>query len=153
MRNLHDLISNPMSACQVCKAARVFNPSFINSYLTPAMVDTMVETIKPIAQHIDASLLKQQLPALMAASQDVHISSDDVHSFSSAVLSFWRGTSHVSLSEWRKAARIVFCLSPNSASCERVFSLLEAMYGDGQARSLADHIQSSLMLRYNKRVV
>lgn len=115
------------------------------------MVDNLIEVVKPIARNIDPNLLKQQVPALIAASQDVQINSDDVESFTNAVLNFWRNASHASLSEWRKAARIMFCLSPNSASCERVFSLLEAMYGDSQDRSLSDHIQSSLMMRYNKR--
>ncbi|KAL1520525.1 hypothetical protein AB1Y20_022102 [Prymnesium parvum] len=47
-------------------------------------------------------------------------------------------------------------MSPNSAMCERVFSLLEAMFGQfGQDRnaSLSDMLQGSLMLRYNKRLL
>ena len=36
---------------------------------------------------------------------------------------------------------------------ERVFSLLEAMFGKERNASLADLIQGSLMLRYNKRNV
>lgn len=55
------------------------------------------------------------------------------------------------LQNWRTAARIVFAMSPNSASCERVFSLLDAMYRDSQQAVLADHLQASLMLRYNNR--
>ena len=38
-------------------------------------------------------------------------------------------------------------------SRERVFSLLRVMYGEQQTRVLADHLQMSLMSRYNKRVV
>ncbi len=55
--------------------------------------------------------------------------------------------------EWSKAARIVFSMSPNSASCERVFSLLKVMFGENRDSSLADMLQASLMLRYNKRRV
>ena len=44
-------------------------------------------------------------------------------------------------------------ISPNSASCERVFSLLKLMWGDQQMSTLADAIRASLMLRYNDRVV
>ena len=47
----------------------------------------------------------------------------------------------------------MFALSPNSASCERVFSLLENMYGDLQMRALADQVRAALMLAYNKRRV
>ena len=52
---------------------------------------------------------------------------------------------------WPKAARIVFALSPNSASCERVFALVRNMFGDEQMRSLADSMFASLALRYNER--
>ena len=44
-------------------------------------------------------------------------------------------------------------MSPNSASCERVFSLLENMFGDAQQPALSDYIESALMLRYNRRRV
>ena len=36
---------------------------------------------------------------------------------------------------------------------ERVFSLVKDMFGTDQVSSLADFIQGSLMLRYNKRMV
>ena len=54
---------------------------------------------------------------------------------------------------WALAARIVFAISPNSASCERVFSLLERLFDEEQRSSLADMIQAALMLVYNKRRV
>ena len=53
---------------------------------------------------------------------------------------------------WAVAARMVFSMSPNSASCERVFSLLKQMFGVDQKAVLADYMQAALMLRYNKRV-
>ena len=52
-----------------------------------------------------------------------------------------------------KAARIVLAIPPTSAASERVFSLLEAMFGKDQDASLSDLIQGALMLRYNKRRV
>ena len=51
------------------------------------------------------------------------------------------------------AARIAFAISPNSASCERVFSLLEQMYGDDQLSALADQLRAAIMLAYNKRTL
>ena len=36
------------------------------------------------------------------------------------------------------AARVVFAISPNSASCERVFALLKRLFGEQQMSSLAD---------------
>ena len=38
-------------------------------------------------------------------------------------------------------------------SCERVFSLLECMYGEDQLSSLADQLRAALMLAYNDRHV
>ena len=54
---------------------------------------------------------------------------------------------------WALAARIVFALSPNSASCERVFALLRRLFGEEQFSALRDYLQSSLMLNYNGRTV
>ena len=51
------------------------------------------------------------------------------------------------------AARIVFAMSPSSASCERVFSLLKEMFGEQQMSALADYIRAALMLKFNKRVI
>ena len=50
-------------------------------------------------------------------------------------------------------AKIVFAIPPTSAASERVFSLLEAMFGKDQDASLSDLIQGALMLRYNQRKV
>ena len=54
---------------------------------------------------------------------------------------------------WALAARIIFAISPNSASCERVFALLKNLFGEEQSLSLADYVQASLMLNYNDRSV
>ena len=54
---------------------------------------------------------------------------------------------------WRKAAKIIFAIPPTSAASERVFSLLEAMFGKDRDNALSDLIQGALMLRYNKRNV
>ena len=41
------------------------------------------------------------------------------------------------------------CLSPNSDSSERVFSLLTCMFGSERSSSLADQVEAAVMLRYN----
>ena len=55
----------------------------------------------------------------------------------------------------RKNARGAFAgaVSPNSASCERVFALLKNLFGDESMSALADYLQAGLMLNYNKRQV
>ena len=40
---------------------------------------------------------------------------------------------------------IVFALTPNSASCERVFALLERLFDEEQRSTLADAIQAALI--------
>ena len=70
--------------------------------------------------------------------------------FTEKVLRFWRGKRE-KLPNCRAAARIAFALKPNSASCERVFSLLKQFFGEQEDASLADLIQAILMLNYNNR--
>ena len=48
---------------------------------------------------------------------------------------------------------MVFAMSCTSAASERVFALVERMFGDTQHRMLADGLQAGTMLRYNGRVV
>ena len=50
-----------------------------------------------------------------------------------------------------RPGRIVFAISPNSASCERVFALLKNLFGEQQMSALADYVQAALMLNYNGR--
>ena len=50
---------------------------------------------------------------------------------------------------------MIFAFSCTSAASdsERVFSLVESMFGRDQVTALADQIQDGVMLRYNKRAV
>ena len=63
------------------------------------------------------------------------------------------GTNSSTFPAWALAARIVFAISPNSASCERVFALLKNLFGEQQMSALADYVQAALMLNYNGRCV
>ena len=76
----------------------------------------------------------------------------DAAAYTEAVLLWWR-VNGKSFPKWALAARIAFGLSPNSASCERVFSLVKLMFGEQQMSALADYIRAALMLRFNKRQV
>ena len=60
---------------------------------------------------------------------------------------------HPTMPTWARAARIIFALLPSSAPSERVFSLVEAMFGHSQHSVLADQLQGSVMLRYHKRAI
>lgn len=74
----------------------------------------------------------------------------DLKEFTVKVLAFWRGKTE-SLPNFRAAARMAFALKPNSASCERVFSLLKHFFGEQQDGALSDLIEATLMLNYNGR--
>ena len=54
---------------------------------------------------------------------------------------------------YKVTSRIVFSFTPNSAAAKRVFSLLKIFFGSDRDTALADVIQTTLMLRYNKRTV
>ena len=63
------------------------------------------------------------LKIYLSAAQDApSFDSSDVDSFTEAILDWWR-TNGKAFPAWAFAARIVFGLTPNSAACERVFSL------------------------------
>ena len=97
--------------------------------------------------------LKQQLPQYLAAAASAcAMDKSSVDDYSTAILDWWRTTGK-QFPAWALAARIVFAISPNSASCERVFALLKRLFGDQQVRALADYLQSTLKLNYNGRTV
>ena len=96
--------------------------------------------------------MKSELPAYLSATQGVTFDRKDIDKFTEDVLTWWRINGN-QFPTWALAARMVFAFSQNSAACERVFSLLAAMFTKEQHSTLADQIQAALMLKYNKRVV
>ena len=76
----------------------------------------------------------------------------DIRAFTDAILTWWR-TNHPIIPTWARAARIVFSLQCSSAASERVFSLVQDMFGTDQLATLADQLQGAAMLKYNKRTV
>ena len=91
-----------------------------------------------------------KVPAVSDAAAGVVIDSTDIAAFTDEVLAWWC-THAAALPGWSHAARIAFAFAPNSASCERVFSMLERMFGDAQMSSLSDYMQAALMLCYHGR--
>jgi hypothetical protein len=97
--------------------------------------------------------LKLELPFYLAASAAAPVfNRESVADYSEAILGWWR-TNGNAFKTWAHAARVVFAISPNSESCERVFALLNNLFGDQQLLSLGDIVRASLMLNYNKREV
>ena len=137
---------------EICRLVRAFDPNFAAAHLVPASVDAM-NVIEPLAAHADFAGLKQELPLYLAACQNAPaFDKSDVTAYSDAILSWWRQNGK-SFPAWASAATIVFALSPNSAACERVFSMLKRMFSEQQIRALGDYIRAALMLTYNGRNV
>ena len=83
-----------------------------------------------------------------------HSEGKEDHSFTEQQVLNWWATNGSKFPAWAEAAhQIIFAFTPNSTAAERVFSMLKAMFGDQQMESLADIIQTALMLRVNKRTV
>ena len=110
-------------------------------------------SLKPLLNLGFIPNLKAELPLyLSAAANAPTFDRADIDAYTEGMLTWWR-TNSGAFKQWALAARIVFTISPTSASCERVFSLLKLMFGDQQISSLADAIRAALMLRYNDRTV
>ena len=132
---------------------RVFNPTFASEKGIDTDWVRKLSKISPLACADDLlELMCAELPKYLAEANGVRIDRQSVDDFTKAVLEFWRNRVEV-LPSWARAARIVFALSCNSASCERVFSLMESMFTSEQTKVLSDYIGGALMLKYNKRSV
>ena len=88
----------------------------------------------------------------MAAAAAPIFDKSNVKDYCKAILQWWH-TNGKSFKAWALAARITFAISPNPASCERVFSLLKHLFGDDQLSAIKDYLQAALKLNYNNRVV
>ena len=137
---------------EMMRLVRAFDPEFATTHsIDVAWVENMAK-IKPISANSLIEGMKSELPLFLAAARGALFDSQDIEKYSTEVLSWWQ-TNGKKIPTWAKAARIIFAMSPNSAACERVFSLLASMFTDEQHGSLADQMQAALMLKYNKRVV
>ena len=137
---------------ELCRVARAFDPTFAAASVDAVFVDAMV-AITPLRALGMLGDLKQQLPHYLAAARNATpIDKASITDYSDGILEWWRHNGG-SFKAWAVAARIVFAIAPNSASCERVFALLKNLFGDQQLNALADYVQSALMLNYNDRQV
>ena len=133
--------------------AQVFNPNFAKQHLNAALPVDSMAAIKPLLALDMLDNLKKELPLYkVAADASPAFDCSSVNDFTEGILAWWRVHS-CSFPAWALAARVVFAISPNSASCERVFALLRNLFGEKQVSALSDYLQASLMLNYNKRVV
>ena len=137
---------------EMCRVVRAFDPNFACTHVDAAFVTSM-SAITPLAALGMLGDLKRQLPQYLAAAGTAPaFDKASVDDYSTAILAWWR-TNGNSFPTWALAARITFAISPNSASCERVFALVKNLFGDAQIASLKDYLQAALKLNYNRRLV
>lgn len=136
-------------AYAVFKLVRAFDPARALELNVSNWIDQLT-VILPIAQWNLVAGMKTELPAYLAAAQGSSFDRKDIEVYTTQILSWWRNHCKT-FPSWALAARIVFAMTPNSAMCERVFSLLESMFGKDRNSTLSDALQASLMLRFNKR--
>ena len=86
---------------------------------------------------IESYALVSELPQYLAAAASAPVFDRTVGAYTEALLLWWR-TNHPRFPAWAEAARIASALTCTSAASERVFSLVESMFGEDQVSSLAD---------------
>ena len=138
-----DIFTAPPCLCEWLHASLFITQAFLTS----------MQAITPLVSLGLLVTLKQQMPQYLAAAANAPtLDISDIESYTEKMLDWWRANGN-SFPAWALGARVVFAFSPNSASCERVFSLLKVMFGEQQMSALADYIKAALMLRYNQRRV
>ena len=142
---------NAHALCAWMELFQVFDPAFAARNLTEEWLKALANNRAFKVHQLNAQT-KVELPAYLAACQSFKVVEDDVEQYTSEILGFW-ANNQSKFPTWALAARMVFALTPNSAACERVFSLLANFFGDQQEHTLADEICGALMLAYNKRSV
>ena len=85
-----------------------------------------------------------ELPDYVAAAQDVVVTTEEEK------VKWWCQQVE-RLPRLSAAVKQVLLVQPSSAAAERPFSLLSATLSDQQDTALADNLQNSVRLQYNKR--
>ena len=98
--------------------------------------------VPPLAEDGTIHELQEHVPAYLAAAQDAIIDEEHPH------LAWWKA--HDNFPAWQNAARAVYSVLPSSAPAERVFSFLQASTSSQQQWVLADHLDTSLTLQYDR---
>ena len=91
-----------------------------------------------------------KLPFYLAAAEDVQFDGDSLAANKQKKVDWWQYHANV-LPNWAAAAKKVLFVQPSYAAAERAFSLLKAAFNDQQLLALQDYLETSVMLRYNRR--
>ena len=127
---------------QMFKAVRMLCPKKAFSLNISRESVEQLRHVPLLAEDANIHEFQEELPAYLVAAQDAII--DEEH----PRLAWWKA--HDNLPAWQNAARAVYSMLPSSAPAERVFSLLQASTSSQQQWVLADHLDTSLMLQYDR---
>ena len=121
------------------KAARLFCPVSVQ-WLRPTNASVGSLRAFPFLDS-DAIVdgLKAELPAYMAAAEDVVIPTEEKK------VEWWCGHKE-QLPRWASAVKQILLVQPSSATAKRVFSILRASFN-----ALVDYLQASVRSQFNKR--
>lgn len=141
LRKFNVQLYNTVSAF---KAARCKCPVSVQ-WLKPSQQSVEALQIFPFLDDDDWIIngLKDELPAYLAASEEVVINTED------RKVKWWHDHKD-QLPHWASAAKKVLLMQPSSAAAEKVFSILNS---DRQEHALVDYLQASVMTQYNKRLL
>ena len=134
---------------QLLKYARLCNYVRIREIRpTPQQLDDLnifkcISVPQPL---VCLSGLKSELPIFLALAQDLHAEDFQMND----ILPFF--CAHQSeLPTWSHFACVLATQQANSASVERVFSILKQAFKETQEKSLGDYVYGVVMRRYNNR--
>ena len=139
------------ASMHVLDLVRAFDPTYAASHITrPADVEKLAD-IPCLGARVGG--MRQELEQYrMLAAGHPGFDRSSVSEYTDALLLWWRQNCP-SIPAWAEAARAIFSMSCSSAASERVFSLVEFMFGAEQKSAMADQLQAGAMLRYHKRSV
>eukprot|EP01043_Picozoa_sp_COSAG02_P025369 COSAG02_NODE_1423_length_12684_cov_35.530393_2_plen_227_part_00 len=142
------------SNLQMFKMFRIFDPArAVDLRITAADIDALGDAFPILKSANLLAGMKLDLPKYLQLGIGFATNRSHMREYTKDILRFWRQHGGELNDAWKFAARCVFSIPGSSAASERVFSLLKTMYPEQRGNALADNIEASLMLRYNKRLV
>lgn len=116
-------------------------------------IDVLFAQLPVLGANIDdasRAAMKADLPTYLALASGLQ-SPSDTPAYTKFVLDFWRANKKKLHPAWALAARIAFAITPNSASSERVFSVMKRLFGKTTLRDsvYADMMTLSMKLAFN----
>ncbi|CAN0525337.1 unnamed protein product, partial [Laminaria digitata] len=122
------------------KVARMINPSFVRQQERDDVQPKALRLFKFITKN-EVVDLERELPKyinLAAAARPTY-----------PVRSFWVDNA-ASLPAWFKVVKKLWLVQPSSAMMERVFSVLNNVFGKQQTACLNDLVETTVMVRFNR---